>query len=167
MDVNKAKELLRNNTLKAVEQPLATPPVEEPLSIRGGIVDNDTSNTMLGTVDFMNDFGSMMNTGIEELKEIEDLEPLPVEEDKKMVAEISLEDFTEEKETETETVNKTEVKVAKPVVKEGVTYKLAFVPEPILGVLGELVETPIEQVLEIKGTKYALVDLAMFADNVE
>lgn len=163
MDVNKAKELLRNNALKAVEQP-----VEEPLSIRGGIIDNEPSNVMLGTVDFIDGFGSVMDTGIEKLKEIEDLEPLPVEEeDKKMVAEISLEDFTEEKETETETINETEVKVAKPVVKEGVTYKLAFVPEPILGVLGELVETPIEQILEIKGTKYALVDLAMFADNVE
>lgn len=158
MDVNKAKELLRNNTLKAVRQPLATPPVEEPLSIRGGITDNEPSNVMLGTMDFINSFGSMMNTGIE------DLEPLPGEEDKEMVAEISLEDFTEEKETELEVK---EIAKAKSVVKEGVMYKLAFVPEPILGVLGELVETPIEQVLEIKGTKYALVDLAMFADNVE
>lgn len=164
MDVNKAKELLRNNTLKAVEQPLATPPVEEPLSIRGGIIDNEPSNVMLGTVNFINGFGSVMDTGIEELKEIEDLEPLPGEEDKEMVAEISLEDFTEEKETELEVK---EIAKAKSVVKEGVMYKLAFVPEPILGVLGELVETPIEQVLEIKGTKYALVDLAMFADNVE
>lgn len=164
MDVNKAKELLRNNTLKAVEQPLATPPVEEPLSIRGGIIDNEPSNVMLGTVDIINGFGSVMDTGIEELKEIEDSEPLPGEEDKEMVAEISLEDFTEEKETELEVK---EIAKAKPVVKEGIMYKLAFVPEPILGVLGELVETPIEQVLEIKGTKYALVDLAMFADNVE
>lgn len=161
MDVNKAKELLRNNALKAVEQP-----VEEPLSIRGGIIDNEPSNVMLGTVDFIDGFGSVMDTGIEKLKEIEDLEPLPVEEDKKMVAEISLEDFTEEKETETETINETEVKVAKPVVKEGVTYKLAFVPEPILGVLGELVETPMEQILEIKGNKYALVDLNVFSNNV-
>lgn len=164
MDVNKAKELLRNNTLKAVRQPLVTPLVEEPLSIRGGIIDNEPSNVMLGTVNFINGFGSVMDTGIEELKEIEDLEPLPGEEDKEMVAEISLEDFTEEKETELEVK---EIAKAKSVVKEGVMYKLAFVPEPILGVLGELVETPIEQVLEIKGTKYALVDLAMFADNVE
>lgn len=163
MDVNKAKELLRNNALKAVEQPLATPPVEEPLSIRGGIIDNESSNVMLGTVDLLGGFGSVMDTEIEELKEIEDLEPLPREE-KEMVAEISLEDFTEEKETELEVK---EIAKAKPVVKEGVKYKLAFVPEPILGVLGELVETPIEQVLEIKGTKYALVDLNTFADSVE
>lgn len=163
MDVNKAKELLRNNALKAVEQPLATPPVEEPLSIRGGIIDNEPSNVMLGAVDLLGGFGSVMDTEIEELKEIEDLEPLPREE-KEMVAEISLEDFTEEKETELEVK---EIAKAKPVVKEGVKYKLAFVPEPILGVLGELVETPIEQVLEIKGTKYALVDLNTFADSVE
>lgn len=163
MDVNKAKELLRNNALKAVEQPLATPPVEEPLSIRGGIIDNESSNVMLGTVDLLSGFGSVMDTEIEELKEIEDLEPLPKEE-KEMVAEISLEDFTEEKETELEVK---EIAKAKPVVKEGVKYKLAFVPEPILGVLGELVETPIEQVLEIKGTKYALVDLNTFTDSVE
>ena len=84
MDVNKAKELLRNNALKAVEQPLATPPVEEPLSIRGGIIDNEPSNVMLGAVDLLGGFGSVMDTEIEELKEIEDLEPLPREE-KEMV----------------------------------------------------------------------------------
>lgn len=163
MDVNKAKELLRNNTLKAVEQPLATPPVEEPLSIRGGLIDNEHSDVMLGTVDLISGFGSMMDTGIKELEESDELKALQ-EEEKEMVDEISLEDFVEEKETDTEVK---EIAKAKPVVKEGVTYKLAFVPEQILGVLGELVETPMEQIIEIKGNKYALVDLNVFADNVE
>ena len=44
-------------------------------------------------------------------------------------------------------------------LKAGVKYKLAYVPENILGVLSEIVECEIESELSIKDTTYALIDI--------